>query len=88
MSDNKTLRMSYSTTQWVIVVIRDGVRKYVSLKYGQRHSFEYTVLLNKAKRFNEMHLAFRFMADNQIIGEVLPVEYSLNIHEKERIINE
>lgn len=80
MSDNKTLRKSYNAEKWVILTNLDGVNKYVSQKFGRKHEYPYTVLLNKARRFDEKHLAERFVEVNGIVGcKVIPVKYSLTV---------
>jgi hypothetical protein len=78
MLDNKTLRKSYLITQWVVVV-NTGVEKFISNKYARKHDFDYTVLINKALRFNEKYLAERFIEQNNITGKVLPIKYSLEL---------
>lgn len=49
MSDNKTLRTKHESKQFVITIMRDGVRKYISREWSKK--LNCTVLLNRAKRF-------------------------------------
>ena len=78
LSNNKTLRKTYFITQWVIMV-DVGVKKLISRNYTYKNDFKYTVLINKAKRFNEKHVAKKYIEQNDIIGEILPVKYSLEL---------
>lgn len=59
MEDNKTLRTDYKSTQYVVTAKRDGVTKYVSRDYLKKHSFHYTIKLNKAKRFQSEKQAWK-----------------------------
>lgn len=81
MSDNKTLRKAYETTLWVILSSNDGVKKYISTEYFHKHGFKFTVLLNKAFRFREHHLADRFIEENNIKGISVPISYNLKLLE-------
>lgn len=59
MDDNKALRTTHSSTQYVITTKREGVTKYVSRDYLKKHSFHYTVKLNQAKRFQDRKQAWK-----------------------------
>ena len=57
MSDNKTLRIRHESHQYVITVMRDGVRKYISREWSKH--LNCTVLLNRAKRFQSENQAMK-----------------------------
>lgn len=57
MSDNKTLRTRHESHQYVITVMRDGVRKYISRQWSK--NLNCTVLLNRAKRFQSEEQAMK-----------------------------
>lgn len=57
MSDNKTLRTRHESRQFVITIMRDGIRKYVSRDWSKH--LNCTVLLNRAKRFQSEKQAFK-----------------------------
>lgn len=79
MSDNKTLRTSHESHQYVIAVMRDGVRKYISRRWSKR--LDCTVLLNKAKRFQReeqaMNYAMLFGIDD--ICQIMPVTIEIRL---------
>lgn len=57
MSDNKTLRTRHESRQFVITIMRNGIRKYISREWSK--SLNCTVLLNRAKRFQSEKQAFK-----------------------------
>lgn len=57
MSDNKTLRTRHLSKQFVITIMRDGVRKYISREWSKK--LNCTVLLNRAKRFQSEKQALK-----------------------------
>lgn len=57
MSNNKTLRTRHESHQYVITVMRDGVRKYISREWSKH--LNCTVLLNRAKRFQSEKQAMK-----------------------------
>lgn len=59
--DNKTLEKESVSSFYVIVANRDGVKKYVSRSFPEL--FQYTIKINKARRFNTEELAQAY-ADN------------------------
>lgn len=59
MSDNKTLRTRHESRQFVITIMRDGVRKYISREW--RKIPNCTVLLNRAKRFQSEKQARKYV---------------------------
>lgn len=59
MLDNKTLRINHFSEQYVILSKRDDVDKYVSRDYLKKHAFQYTVCLNRAKRFQSEKQAYK-----------------------------
>lgn len=59
--NNRDLRTTYQSTSYVIVVDRDGVRKYISKDFPR--DFAYTIKLDKAKRFHRIEDAEVFIED-------------------------
>ena len=76
---NKDLRKRYSSVMFVIIVVKDGVEKYVSRDYGRKIAFNYSVLLNKARSFDSQGYARRFMDNNGIEGKVVPVNVTMQL---------
>lgn len=58
MNDNKTLRATHTSHQYVITIMRNGVRKYIDRSFSK--SINCTVLLNRAKRFQSEKQATKF----------------------------
>lgn len=58
MNNNKTLRTTHISHQFVIVVTRNGVRKYIDRSFSKHMNC--TVLLNRAKRFQSEKQALGF----------------------------
>lgn len=81
MSDNKTLRTRHESRQFVIVIMRDGVRKYISREWSKNANC--TVLLNRAKRFQSEKQA---MKHARLLGieercQVVPVTVEIRLEE-------
>lgn len=81
MDDNKTLRTSHESMQYVIIVKRDGVNKYLCRDYMKKYAFQYTVCLNKAKRFQSETQAEKAIEwlSNEDITRVVPVLVELKV---------
>lgn len=61
MKSNHDLEKECEYTFYVIEAERDGIRKYVSREFP--HTFPYTVMLQKARRFGSAKIAQRFVDD-------------------------
>lgn len=70
MNDNKTLRSTHTSCQFVIMVMRCGVLKFVDRRFSKH--MNYTVLLNRAKRFQSEKQALEY-------ARVLGIEDRCNI---------
>jgi len=58
--NNSTIELEKSTSMHVILVQRDGVKKFISKDFFSS-CFPCTVLINKAKKFNTEKLADKFI---------------------------
>lgn len=81
MGDNKTLRTKHESRQFVIMIMRNGVRKYLSRERGK--NFNFTVLLNRARRFQNENQALKYA---EFLGieyrcEVVPVTVEIRLEE-------
>lgn len=81
MADNKTLRKMETKDSYVIIVMRDGVFKYVSKEYHKHNAFQYTVLLTKALRFRTESQAYKFIEVSQVenLVSVYPIEITFRL---------
>lgn len=82
MSDNKTLRTRHESRQFVIMIMRDGVRKYISREWSKK-KVNCTVLLNRAKRFQSEGQAF---GHAEFLGiedrcQIVPVTVGIRLEE-------
>lgn len=80
-SDNKTLRTKHESRQFVIMIMCDGVRKYISREWSK--SLNCTVLLNRAKRFQSEKQAMkhaRFLAIEDRC-EIMPVTVEIRLED-------
>lgn len=80
-SDNKTLRTKHESRQFVITVMRNGVRKYISREWSR--NLNCTVLLNRAKRFQSEKQAMkhaRFLAIEDRC-EIMPVTVEIRLED-------
>lgn len=82
MSDNKILRTRHESRQFVIVIMRNDVRKYISREWSK--SLNCTVLLNRAKRFQSEKQA---MKHARFLGiedrcEIVPVTVEISLQIK------
>lgn len=80
-SDNKTLRTKHESRQFVITVMRNGVRKYISREWSR--NLNCTVLLNRAKRFQSEKQA---MKHARFLGiedrcEIIPAMVEIRLEE-------
>lgn len=83
MSDNKTLRTRHESRQFVIMIMRDGVRKYLSRDWSKSKKLNCTVLLNRAKRFQSEKQAFKHA---EYLGlkdrcQIVPVTVEIRLEE-------
>ena len=81
MSDNKTLRTRHESGQFVITIMRNGVRKYISREWSR--NLNCTVLLNRAKRFQSVKQA---MKHARFLGiedrcEIVPVTVEIRLED-------
>lgn len=60
MNDNKALRTTHTSHQFVITIMRNGVRKYIDRSFSK--NMNCTVLLNRARRFQSEKQARRIAA--------------------------
>ena len=58
MDDNKTLRTSHTSKQFVITIARNGVCKYIDRNFSK--NMNCTVCLNRAKRFQSEKQAWDY----------------------------
>lgn len=58
MDNNKTLRTTHTSWQFVITIMRNGVCKYIDRGFSK--NVNCTVLLNRAKRFQSEKQALNF----------------------------
>lgn len=82
-SDNKVIRTRHVSRQFVITVMRDGVRKYISREWSK--NVKCTVLLNRAKRFQSEKQAMkhaRFLGIDDRC-EIIPIVVQMGLEEKE-----
>lgn len=81
MSDNKTLRTRHESRQFVIVIMRNGVWKYISWEWSKNANC--TVLLDRAKRFQSEKQA---MKHARFLGiedrcRIMPVTVEIRLEE-------
>lgn len=81
MGDNKTLRTKHESRQFVITIMRNGVRKYVSREWSK--NVNCTVLLNRAKRFQSEKQALKHA---KFLGieercQIVPVTVEIRLEE-------
>lgn len=81
MSDNKTLRRRHVSSQYVITIMRDGVRKYIGREWSKKMNC--TVLLNRAKRFQSEKQAIKHA---KLLGiedrcQIMPVTVEIRLEE-------
>lgn len=79
MSDNKTLRTRHESHQYVITVMRDGVRKYISRELSKK--INCTVLLNRAKRFQSEKQAKKYVLAfgvDEYPYKIVPITVEMN----------
>lgn len=83
MGDNKTLRTSHLSRQFVITIMRNGVRKYIDRSFSK--SLNCTVCLNRAKRFQSEKQAWGHAKYLGIIDrcDVIPVTVEMRLEVSE-----
>ena len=82
MNDNKTLRTTHTSHQFVIVVPRDGVRKYIDRSFSKHMNC--TVLLNRARRFQSEKQALSYAEYLGIADrcEIVPLIVEMRLEEQ------
>lgn len=73
--DNKTLEKESVSNFYVIVADRDGVKKYVTNDFPR--PFQYTIKINKARRFNTEEKAQDFIDGFNGYGKYLIINPSI-----------
>lgn len=84
MNDNKTLRTKHESRQFVITIMRNGVRKYICREWSKSNKLNCTVLLNRAKRFQSEKQAFKHA---EYLGiedrcQIVPVTVEIRLEEE------
>lgn len=82
MSNNKTLRTRHESHQYVITVMRDGVRKYISREWNMR--LNCTVMLNRAKRFQSEKHAKKYVLAfgvDEYPYKIVPITVEMRLEE-------
>ncbi len=84
MLTNNDLRTEFAKTQFVVLVKRDGVNKYISKSYYNSRSFNFTVKINEAKKFDNIKTTQRFIDNNDVknIVGIYKVENKLVLNEQ------
>lgn len=75
------LREEMTTEKYVIIVWRNGERKYLGRRYSPKHDTGCTVKLNGAMMFNTPEAAYKAMEFFGLSGSVAKVEKRLRITE-------
>ena len=74
-------REEMTTEKYVIIVWRNGERKYLGRRYSPKYDIGYTVKLNGAMMFNTPEAAYKTMEFFGLSGSVAKVEKRLRITE-------
>ncbi|MGH4125622.1 MAG: hypothetical protein ACREV6_22145 [Clostridium sp.] len=86
--DNKTIETKKQAKFFLLVVKRDGVKKYIDKKYYSLKHIDCTVIITKAKRFSTEIAALNFYkevldntdSDVEFVAIVpLKIEYSIDL---------
>jgi len=84
--DNRTLETKKEAKFFIIIVKRDGVKKFIDKNYFSCKHINCTVIITKAKRFNSRQVAMDFYNDMAYIEDPalclidivpLKIEYSI-----------
>lgn len=70
--DNRTLEKEGVSCFYVIIADRDGVKKYISRSFPK--PFQYTVKINKARRFNTEEQAWEYIDNFNEFGRYYIVD--------------
>ncbi len=83
MTDNKTLRTTHTSRQFVITLMKNGVRKYIDRSFSKH--LDCTVCLNRAKRFQSEKQAIGCAKYLGILDrcEIVPVTVEMRLEEKQ-----
>lgn len=69
--NNKTLEINGKSLQYVLIVKKDGVNKYIAKNFYSCRMVNCTVLIKKAKRFISRESALNLFNDMKLIDESL-----------------
>ena len=85
MNDNKTLRTTHTSQQFVITIMRNGVRKYIDRSFSK--NVNCTVLLNRARRFQSEKQARGFLKylENEDKCEIAPVTVEMRLDKELKV---
>lgn len=75
------LKKEMTTEKYVIIVLRNGERKYLGRGYIPKRDYGYTIKLNGAMMFNTSDAAYRTMEFFGLTGSVAKIEKRLKLVE-------
>ena len=63
---NNSIQLQNSKIYYVIIIWKDGCWKYIAKQYGHKFSFNCSTKMTKAKRFDSIELAEKFIDLNKL----------------------